>query len=182
MIAEQGDEMQRDYWYDSSRMPDELATPEAIGHTRHNAVWPVSTVANSGPANARCCFAPILPRAAAQPVWGDSRACRVNRKSTFLLDQIGADLSRLGALPKPADTARLASAPFDNEGVATAYRELVSGGVLQGYLPRQLCRAQTGECRVPPVPVACATRASRAAASRSDELIKEMIVASSSPN
>ena len=27
-----------------------------------------------------------------------------------------------------------ASAPFDNEGVATRYRELVAGGVLQGYL------------------------------------------------
>jgi len=58
------------------------------------------------------------------------------RKASFLLGRLGSavfppfvNLRERPHLPKG-----LASAPFDNEGVATVDRDLVSGGVLQGYV------------------------------------------------
>ncbi|MGH8660573.1 MAG: metallopeptidase TldD-related protein, partial [Burkholderiales bacterium] len=57
------------------------------------------------------------------------------RKSSFLLDSAGkqvfAAIVNLSELPHLAKG--LASAPFDEEGVATRPREVVRGGVLQGY-------------------------------------------------
>jgi len=60
----------------------------------------------------------------------------VYRKSTFLLDQVGQPLfpDWVTIDEDPLRPRGQASAPFDNEGVATTHRELVSDGVLQGYL------------------------------------------------
>ena len=167
MIAEQGDEMQRDYWYDSSRMPDELATPEAIGHRGATQCGPSrrsQTQDPRMPGAVRADIAPSLLRS----LFGAIRGHAVYRKSTFLLDQIGVQIfpDWVDITENPLIPRASASAPFDNEGVATAYRELVSGGVLRVICSTAMRRANW-ECRVPPVPVACATRASPAAASRS---------------
>ena len=136
VIAEQGDEMQRDYWYDSSRMPDELATPEAIGRTA--AQRSVARLDGRKLGTREC---PVLFRADIAPsllrsLFGAIRGHAVYRKSTFLLDQIGVQIfpDWVDITENPLIPRASASAPFDNEGVATAYRELVSGGVLQGYL------------------------------------------------
>ena len=136
VIAEQGDEMQRDYWYDSSRMPDELATPEAIGHTA--AQRSVARLDGRKLGTREC---PVLFRADIAPsllrsLFGAIRGHAVYRKSTFLLDQIGVQIfpDWVDITENPLIPRASASAPFDNEGVATAYRELVSGGVLRGYL------------------------------------------------
>jgi PmbA protein len=57
------------------------------------------------------------------------------RKSSFLLDSVGQAvfaphirISELPHLPRG-----VASAPFDDEGVATAARDVVQNGVVQGY-------------------------------------------------
>ena len=53
-----------------------------------------------------------------------------------VIDRVGEQIfpDWVGISEDPLRPRGLASAPFDNEGVATAYRELVAGGVLQGYL------------------------------------------------
>jgi len=57
------------------------------------------------------------------------------RKSSFLLDSLGKTVfSPLVQIDDIPDIKRgLASAPFDDEGVATQRRRVVSDGVLQGY-------------------------------------------------
>ena len=175
VIAEQGDEMQRDYWYDSSRMPGELASAEAIGRTAAQR-----TVArlNGRKLGTREC--PVLFRADVAPsllrsLFGAIRGHAVYRKSTFLLDQIGVQIfpDWVSITENPLLPRAAASAPFDNEGVATAYRELVAGGVLQGYLldsyaARKLGMQSTGS--------AGGVRNARIASSGQsfDELVREM--------
>lgn len=136
VIARQEDEMQRDYWYDSGRVATELAEPEAIGRRTAER-----TLARLGGRRLGTCQCPVLFRADIAPsllrgLFGAIRGHAVYRKSTFLLDAVGSQLfpdwvtiSENPLLPRGS-----ASAPFDNEGVETRYRELVSGGVLQGYL------------------------------------------------
>ena len=69
-------------------------------------------------------------------LFGAIRGHAVYRKSTFLLDQVGESLfpDWVTISEDPLQPRGQASAPFDNEGVATGYREIVAGGVLQGYL------------------------------------------------
>ena len=136
VIAQQGDEMQRDYWYDSGRLPAELAEPAAIG--RRAAERTLARL-NGRQLGTREC--PVLFRADVAPsllrsLFGAIRGHAVYRKSTFLLDQVGEQIfpDWVRISEDPLRPRGQASAPFDNEGVATGYRELVADGVLQGYL------------------------------------------------
>ena len=136
VIAQQGDEMQRDYWYDSSRVPEALADPAAIG--RRAAERTLARLDGRRLGTREC---PVLFRADIAPsllrsLFGAIRGHAVYRKSTFLLDQVGEQIfpDWVTVSEDPLKPRGQASAPFDNEGVATRYRELVSAGVLQGYL------------------------------------------------
>ncbi|MGB5637508.1 MAG: metalloprotease PmbA [Sedimenticolaceae bacterium] len=136
VIAQEGDDMQRDYWYDSSRLPAELADPGTIG--RRAAERTLARL-NGRQIGTREC--PVLFRADVAPslmrsLFGAIRGHAVYRKSTFLLDQVGTRIfpDWVNISEDPLRLRGQASAPFDNEGVATRYRELVAGGVLQGYL------------------------------------------------
>ena len=136
VIAQQGDEMQRDYWYDSGRVPGELAEPESIG--RRAAERTLARLDGRRLGTRQC---PVLFRAEIAPsllrsLFGAIRGHAVYRRSTFLLDQVGQQIfpDWVKISEDPLRPRGQASAPFDNEGVATRYRELVSDGVLQGYL------------------------------------------------
>jgi PmbA protein len=136
VIAQQGDEMQRDYWYDSGRVPGDLAEPESIG--RRAAERTLARLDGRRLGTREC---PVLFRADIAPsllrsLFAAIRGHAVYRRSTFLLDQVGQQIfpDWVKISEDPLRPRGQASAPFDNEGVATRYRELVSGGVLQGYL------------------------------------------------
>jgi PmbA protein len=57
------------------------------------------------------------------------------RKSSFLVDSVGTAVFAplVNVSEQPHLRGGLASAPFDEEGVATRVREVVTGGVVQGY-------------------------------------------------
>jgi PmbA protein len=136
VIAQEGEQMQRDYWYDSGRLPSELADPAAIGRT---AAERTLARLNGRQLGTREC--PVLFRADVAPsllrsLFGAIRGHAVYRKSTFLLDRVGEQIfpDWVQISEDPLRPRGQASAPFDNEGVATAYRELVQNGILQGYL------------------------------------------------
>lgn len=136
VIAQQGDEMQRDYWYDSNRVAEALSDPAAIGRRAGER-----TLARLDGRKLATCECPVLFRADIAPsllrsLFGAIRGHAVYRKSTFLLDQVGEQIfpDWVKISEDPLQPRGLGSAPFDNEGVATEYRDLVDGGVLQGYL------------------------------------------------
>ncbi|HHF4266836.1 metalloprotease PmbA [Haemophilus influenzae] len=58
------------------------------------------------------------------------------RKSSFLLDHLGKQVlpDWFNISERPHLLRRLASTPFDSEGVRTQEREIVEGGILQTYL------------------------------------------------
>ncbi len=136
VIAGDGDDMQRDYWYDSGRLPGELDAPETIGeHAARRALARLNgrkLTTRECPVIFRADIAPSLLRS----LFGATRGHAVYRKSTFLLDQVGERIfpDWVKISEDPLRLRGPASAPFDNEGVATRYRELISDGVLRGYL------------------------------------------------
>jgi PmbA protein len=134
-IAGKGNGMQRDDWYTSSRDPKELAAPEKVG--RYAAERALARL-NARKLNTRTC--PVLfeaPLAAGllgafvQAVSGGA----LYRKSTFLLDMLGKPVfpSHIQVVEDPHLIGGVGSAPFDDEGVKTVRRKVISDGVLQGY-------------------------------------------------
>lgn len=130
-----GDDMQRDAWYSSMRMPQALAEPEAVG--RYAAERALSRL---GSRKIRTCEVPVLFEstvaagllgALVQATSGGA----LYRKSSFLVDSLGKHVlaAHLDLHEDPHILRGKGSAPFDDEGVVTRAREVVKGGVLQGY-------------------------------------------------
>jgi PmbA protein len=135
VIAGEGNDMQTGDWYSSMRDPKMLANPEAIGDYAARRA-----LSRLGSRRIKTCKVPVIfeaPQACGllgsfvQAASGGS----LYRKSTFLLDALGKQvfspnihIDELPHIPKA-----LGSTPFDDEGVATRDRTVISGGTLEGY-------------------------------------------------
>ncbi|MEK9719833.1 MAG: metallopeptidase TldD-related protein, partial [Quisquiliibacterium sp.] len=134
-IAQRGDMMQRDDWYSSSMVPARLADPEVLG--RYAAE---RTLARLGARSLSTRKVPVLFEAPlACGLLGNfvqaASGGALYRRASFLVDSLGQDVfaPHLDIIEDPHIPAEAGSSAFDNEGVATARRTVVSGGRLNGY-------------------------------------------------
>lgn len=134
-IAGRGANMQRDAWYSSMRSPAELASPEAVG--RYAAERALARLKPRQVATTEC---PVLFEAplAAGLLGGFVQAVSggaLYRKTSFLLDSLGTQVfpDHIDILEDPHVRGGKGSAPFDDEGVRTARRQVVEAGRVQGY-------------------------------------------------
>jgi PmbA protein len=127
--------MQRDYWYSTARRSKDLADPKAVGiYAAQRALARL----NARTIQTQQC--PVLfeaPLAAGilggfvQAVSGSA----LYRKSSFLLDMLGKPVfaDHLSVHEDPFTTLGMGSSPFDEEGVKTRARQVVTDGILEGY-------------------------------------------------
>ncbi|APZ42761.1 metalloprotease PmbA [Acidihalobacter ferrooxydans] len=136
VVGEQDGAMQRDYWYASSRLADALGDVEAIG--RRAAERTVRRLGGRqlGTRDVPVIFESDLARSLIGHFTAAVRGASLYRKASFLLDRLGEQVfpDFLALREEPHLPRALGSAPFDGEGVATQARDIVSGGVLQGYV------------------------------------------------
>jgi PmbA protein len=136
VIATDKEEMQRDYWYTASRDSRTLEEAESVG--RQSAERAVERLGSRKIATTKSpvLYVPELARGLLRGFVGAVSGASQYRKSTFLLDAIGEPVfpAFVNIAERPHIPAALGSSPFDAEGVATRDRELISGGVLQGYV------------------------------------------------
>lgn len=134
-IAGTGTEMERDYDGDSRIFQSDLRTPEEIGQTAAKR-----TLERMNPRR---------PKTGAYPVLYDERISSslighllsavnggaIARGSSWLLDAMGTQVLPEGIdlLEDPHAPRKMASRPFDAEGLATQKRAIVKDGVLQGW-------------------------------------------------
>jgi PmbA protein len=136
VLAGTGDDMQRDYWYSTSRDWRDLEAAEAIGRESARR-----TIARVGPRKLSTRRAPILfsPELARGLIGHFTAAIRGSsqyRQSSFLLNAAGQQVFPRGFFiaERPHIPKAMGSAPFDEEGVETRERGLVDDGVLTGYV------------------------------------------------
>ena len=136
VLAGTGEDMQRDYWYTSSRDWHELQDPEAVGRESARR-----TIARLGPRKistrrAAVLFVPELARGLIGHFVAAIRGSSQYRQASFLLNSAGQQVfpANFSIAERPHLPKAMASAPFDDEGVATRDRELVAAGVLTGYI------------------------------------------------
>jgi PmbA protein len=134
-IAHLGKQMQRDDWYASERDPAALAKPEAIG--RYAAQRTLARLGARKLATRKC---PVLFEAplACGLVGAFTQAASggaLYRESSFLLNKLGEQIfaPHIDITEDPHEVGAVGSAPFDDEGVRTKARSVVSGGVLNDY-------------------------------------------------
>ncbi|HEX4857536.1 MAG TPA: metallopeptidase TldD-related protein, partial [Usitatibacteraceae bacterium] len=151
LIAGSDSGMQRDYWYSTARAAADLESVEAIGAEagRRTAARLDARRVPTGeyPVLFEAPVASGLIGAFVNAVSGTS----LYRKASFLLDSAGKAVfaSCVDIVEDPFIARGLASGPFDGEGVATQRRDVVTGGVVQGYFlssysARKLGLATTG--------------------------------------
>ena len=135
VIAEERGKMQRDDWYSASRVPDKVADPMALGRYAGERA-----LARLGARKIATCKAPVLFEAPVATSLIGSFVAAVSgsnlyRKASFLVDALGKQVFSpvVSIEERPLEAQGLASSPYDEEGVATAEREVVRDGVLQGY-------------------------------------------------
>ncbi|ADE13459.1 peptidase U62 modulator of DNA gyrase [Nitrosococcus halophilus Nc 4] len=128
--------MQRDYWYTRARDWREMEPAEAVGIKAARR-----TVARLDPRRLPTGAVPVLFAAeVASRLFAHFVAAigggALYRRSSFLLDHLGKQIfpSFVRLHEQPHLPKALGSAAFDNEGVATQARDIVTDGVLQGYV------------------------------------------------
>ena len=136
LIAQQAEEMQRDYWYSSARDATELDTPELIGRRAGERAVARLGSRKLTTRKAPIAYSPDMARGLFRHFIGAIRGASQYRKASFLLNAAGEEVfpSFLQMQERPHIPKGLASAPFDGEGAATHDRDLVRDGVLQGYV------------------------------------------------
>lgn len=151
VLASEGGHMERDFEYTTARDPADLDSALVVGREAgRRAVARLGSVKLDTRA-APVLFPARLARSLIGHLLGAISGGALYRKATFLPDSLGKAVlaSCVTIDERPHIPKGLASAPYDEEGVATTERRLVDAGVLQGYLlgsyyARKLGMASTG--------------------------------------
>lgn len=136
LIADDDKGMQRDYWYDVKRDASELEGVIQIGQRAAR-----NTIERLNARTVKTGSYPVVFSADVAPSFfgqliGAIRGGSLYRKSSFLLDHLGKKIfpDFIHIHEQPYLLKALGSSAFDGEGVGTKERDIVQGGVLQGYV------------------------------------------------
>lgn len=136
MIAGEGENMQRSYWYDYARKASDLASMQSIGQRAAER-----TVSRLGARSIPTCEVPVIFSAeVASGFLGHLLAAisggSLYRKSSFLLDALGQQLfpDWFTLDERPLLRGGMASSAFDGDGLATRAKPFVENGRLVSYM------------------------------------------------
>ncbi|HZT00741.1 MAG TPA: metalloprotease PmbA [Steroidobacteraceae bacterium] len=136
LIAQEADQMQRDYWFTTARDPADLEGAESVGAAAGKRALARLGARKLSTRKAPVLFAPDMARGLFRHFIGAIRGPSQYRKASFLLNAAGEQVfpAFVQMHERPHILKGLASAAFDDEGAATRDRELVENGILQGYV------------------------------------------------
>jgi len=136
VLGQEGGGMQRDYWWTSGRAQEDLESPVEVGRKAAER-----TLARLGGRRLSTRTAPVVFQADVavgllRNLIGAIRGSALYRQASFLVDHLGRQIfpEFVHIHENPHLLRGLSSAPFDSEGVATQTRDLVTEGVLRGYV------------------------------------------------
>lgn len=136
MIAGEGEQMQRDYWYDHGRQADALDGVQAIGRKAAER-----TVSRLGARPVPTCSVPVLFAAEVAGglfghLMGAISGGSLYRKASFLVDALGEPLfpDWFTLDERPLLRGGLNSSAFDGDGLATRGQPFIKDGQLVSYM------------------------------------------------
>jgi PmbA protein len=136
LLAQVGEDMQRDYWYTSARDPRDLEAAELVGRRAGQRAIARLGARRLPTGPAQVVLAPEVARGFIGHFIGAIRGSAQYRKASFLLGTAGQRIfpEWVQMHERPHLLKGVASSNFDSEGVRTVDRELVRDGIVDGYL------------------------------------------------
>jgi len=140
------EDMQRDYWYSTSRLHDQLDSAESVGIKSAERTLARLNGKQISTRKANILYSPEMARSIighfTSAIGGGSQY----RKSTYLLDcvdeKVFPDFIHLHEQPHLKQA--FGSSYFDKEGVATNNRDIVVDGIVQSYIMGSYSARQLG--------------------------------------
>ncbi|NIV18615.1 MAG: metalloprotease PmbA [Woeseiaceae bacterium] len=136
VLATEGDEMQRDYYYSAARDATELEDIRLIGEISARRAVARLGARKIPTTRAPVVFIPELARGFIGHAMGAITGGAQYRRASFLLDAVGEKIfpDFVQIQERPHLPGAMASRAYDAEGVATYDRDIVTDGVLQGLI------------------------------------------------
>jgi PmbA protein len=135
-VARDGDQMQRDYWYDVRRSLADIDDAESIGREAARRALRRLGARKIESAEMPIVLEPTISRDLLSTIFQATSGESVYRKASFLVDRLGERIAAPGV--SVVDDGRrpkgIGSRPFDGEGLATRATRVVDAGVLESYL------------------------------------------------
>ncbi len=135
VLSEQDGRMERDYEFSVARAPEELAPVKEVGGNAAKYTLRRLGARKIKSTRAPVVFAPRVARSLIGHFCAAVSGRALYNRASFLLDSLGkpvfADCVNLSE--RPHVPRGPASRAYDAEGVATANREVVGGGIINGY-------------------------------------------------
>lgn len=136
VLGEQDGDMQRDYYYSAARDAQDLEDEESIGKTAAERTVARLGARKISTTRSPVLFTPELARGFIGHAMGAITGSAQYRHASFLLnaegEQVLPEFVRIEE--RPHLSKGMASAAYDAEGVATWDRDIVSDGILRGYI------------------------------------------------
>jgi PmbA protein len=136
LLAEEGGVMQRDYHYSAARCPGDMESAADVGRIAGEKTAARLGARKIATTRVPVIYVPELARGFIGHAIGAISGGAQYRKASFLLGAAGDKLfpDFVNILERPHLPRGMASVPFDSEGVETYDRDIVTDGVLQGYV------------------------------------------------
>lgn len=136
VVGDEDGGMQRDYWFSAARDANDLEPVRQIGEKAARRTVDRLGSRKIATTQAPILFAPEIARGFIGHAIGAIAGGAQYRHSSFLLDAAGEQIfpKFIQIQERPHIPKGMASAAFDAEGVATRNRDIVTDGVIQGYI------------------------------------------------
>ena len=136
LIAGTGEQMQRDYWYDSQRQWSLLAAAEGIGEKAAERTLARLNPEKLSTRKVPVVFAAEIAAGIVGHLMGAISGGSLYRNASFLKDRLGEQIfpDFISIYEQPYIKGGVASSPYDREGVATRDNIFVKDGVLASYM------------------------------------------------
>ncbi len=136
VIAGQGGDMQRDYWYDSKCCAADLMPADKVGQEAANRTLRRLDAKRIQTGEYPVIFEPAVATSLISHLIAAISGSSLYRKASFLLDHKGKQIfpKIVQIYEQPLLSRATGSASFDNEGVATRANKIIRDGVLESYV------------------------------------------------
>lgn len=135
LVAKANEQMQRDYYYSSTRSANDLLTADEIAERAARRTVERLNARKIPTCEVPVLFEPEIAKTLFRSFIGAIRGGALYRKSTFLLDMLNKSVfaDHINIYERPHILKGNGSAPFDAEGVKTCDKDFIREGILKNY-------------------------------------------------